>query len=105
MSIQALLAFDRFNLLQDRCDTLVVALDRNCFTASRVRPIAHGHDDNARFSASATRNAKRLFEWPDFFPCFDQHYTGLARFLRNPSRTEDSEFDRANPPIVQISRV
>ena len=72
MSIQVRHAFDRLNLCQNRRDTLFVPLDWDAFAVSNVFAIAHGYDDNLRFGATAARNAKHLFERPDFFSSFDE---------------------------------
>src|SRR6202011_2289906 len=95
MPIQILLDFDRFDLGQDECDALVVTRDRHCFTATSILPVDQGHDDNACFSATAPRNAKRLFEWPNFFSGFDLHSS-----LRNAGNQEsNSEFQ----PSIAVS--
>src|SRR6266403_6294213 len=76
MSIQIFLALNRLDLRQDRRDDLVVALDRDRFTATGVRPISHRHDDDTRFSANTASNSKRLIERPTLLVCVEDERTG-----------------------------
>src|SRR4029077_20809256 len=71
LAIQTFLRLDRFDLCQNGGNSLIVTPGRNRLAATRVFPVGDGHHDNLRFRATATRNAKRLLERPDFFASVD----------------------------------
>jgi hypothetical protein len=58
---------------------MVVAFDRDRFATARVLPIRYGYHDDTRLRATAARNPKRLFEWPDFFVCVDDKKSGTHK--------------------------
>ena len=67
LSNQIFLAADGFDLGQDGFRGLIVARDRDRFSAPDMLPVGYGYDNHSRLSATAAGNAKCLLERPDFF--------------------------------------
>jgi hypothetical protein len=76
LPIQTFLAFHGFDLRQNRGRALAVTRDRNCLTAAGVLAIAHCHDHDSRFSATAAGDAKRFVQRPALFLCLENERTG-----------------------------
>ena len=76
LSIQTVLAFQRFDLGQNRGRVLAVTRDRSCFAPSGVTTVGHCHDHDACFRASPAGNAKRFVQRPALFLCVENERTG-----------------------------